>query len=173
VVAAFASYAFVPSGLSAHLLAIFERAGIDPGTVVLIGALFGPSQVAARLCEFIFARNVHPLLMARFAVGLLVASFLLLAVFGFSTPVAFAFAIMFGVANGLITIARGAVPLALFGAVGYGGIIGRIAGPALIITAVAPVVIAFVAERISDPAALAVATAFAALAFVCFLAIRR
>jgi len=173
VVAAFASYAFVPSGLSAHLLAIFQRAGIDPGTVVLIGALFGPSQVAARLCEFIFARNVHPLLMARFAVGLLVASFLLLAVFGFSMPVAFAFAIMFGIANGLITIARGAVPLALFGAVGYGGIIGRIAGPALIITAVAPVVIAFVAERISDPAALAVATAFAALAFVCFLAIRR
>jgi len=111
--------------------------------------------------------------MARFAVGLLVASFLLLALFGFSTPVAFAFAITFGVANGLITIARGAVPLALFGAVGYGGIIGRIAGPALIITAVAPVVIAFVAERISDPAALAVATAFAVLAFVCFLAIRR
>ena len=173
VVAAFASYAFVPSGLSAHLLAIFQRAGIDAATVVLIGTLFGPSQVAARLCEFIFARNVHPLLMARFAVGLLVASFLLLALFGFSTPVAFAFAITFGVANGLITIARGAVPLALFGAAGYGGIIGRIAGPALVVTAVAPVVIAFVAERISDPAALGVATAFAALAFACFLAIRR
>ena len=173
VVAAFASYAFVPSGLSAHLLAIFQRAGIDPGTVVLIGALFGPAQVAARLCEFIFARNVHPLLMARFAVGLLVASFLLLALFGFSTAVAVVFAIMFGVANGLITIARGAVPLALFGAAGYGGIIGRIAGPALIVTAVAPVVIAFVAERASDPVALSVATAFAALAFVCFLGVRR
>ena len=101
VVAAFASYAFVPSGLSAHLLAIFQRAGIDPGTVVLIGALFGPSQVAARLCEFIFARNVHPLWIARFAVGLLVASFALLGLFGFSAPVAVVFAIMFGVANGL------------------------------------------------------------------------
>ena len=173
VVAAFASYAFVPSGLSAHLLAIFQRAGIDPGTVVVIGALFGPAQVAARLCEFIFARNVHPLWIARFAVGLLVASFALLGLFGLSTPVAVVFAIMFGVANGLITIARGAVPLALFGAAGYGGIIGRIAGPALIITAVAPLVIAFVAERASDPAALGVATAFAALAFVCFAAIRR
>ena len=173
VVAAFASYAFVPSGLSAHLLAIFQRAGIDPGTVVLIGALFGPSQVAARLCEFVFARNVHPLGIARFAVGLLVASFVLLGLFGFSAPVAVVFAIMFGVANGLVTIARGAVPLALFGAIGYGGIIGRIAGPALIVTAIAPVVIAFVAERASDPAALAVAAAFAALAFVCFAAIRR
>ena len=43
------AYAFIPSGLSAHLLAIFERAGIDAGTVVIIGTLFGPSQVAARL----------------------------------------------------------------------------------------------------------------------------
>ena len=70
--------------------------------------------------------------------------------FGFSTPAAVAFAIMFGVANGLITIARGAVPLALFGAVGYGRTIGRIARPALLVTAVAPVVVAFVAERASD-----------------------
>jgi hypothetical protein len=61
------------------------------------------------------------------------------------------FAIMFGVANGLITIARGAVPLALFGAAGYGGIIGRIAGPALIVTAVAPVVIKTFPKECNDP----------------------
>src|SRR3954449_2964710 len=81
LVAAFSAYSFIPSGLSAHLLAIFQRAGIDPGTVVLIGMLFGPSQVAARLCEFIFARNIHPLAMVRFAVGLLVLSFALLWLF--------------------------------------------------------------------------------------------
>ena len=173
LLAAFASYAFIPSGLSAHLLAIFQRAGIEPGTVVGIGALFGPSQVAARLCEFIFARNIHPLAMARFAVGMLVASFALLWLFGFSTPAAVLFAVMFGVANGLITIARGAVPLALFGPIGYGRIIGRIARPALVITAVAPVVIAAVAERASDPVALAVAAGFAVLALICFLLIRR
>ena len=48
VTAAFTAYAFVPSALSAHLLAIFGRTGIDAATVVLIGALFGPAQVAAR-----------------------------------------------------------------------------------------------------------------------------
>src|SRR6202043_1664413 len=69
VAAGFAAYAFIPSGLSAHLLAIFGRAGIDPGTVVLIGALFGPSQVASRLCEFVFAGNAHPLALARTAFG--------------------------------------------------------------------------------------------------------
>jgi MFS family permease len=173
LVAAFSAYAFIPSGLSAHLLAIFQRAGIDPGTVVLIGALFGPSQVAARLCEFIFARNVHPLVMVRFAVSLLVLSFVLLWMLGFSTLAAIAFAIMFGLANGLCTIARGAVPLALFGPVGYGRIIGRIARPSLVITAVAPVVIAFVAERASDPVALAVAAAFAVVSLICFALVRR
>jgi len=173
VVAAFAAYSFVPSGLSAHLLAIFQRAGLEPHVVVLVGMLFGPSQVAARLCEFIFARNIHPLMMARFAAGMLVASFALLWLFGFSTPAAVLFAVMFGVANGLTTIARGAVPLALFGPVGYGRIIGRIARPALVITAVAPVVIAAVAERASDPVALAVAAAFAVVALICFVLIRR
>lgn len=173
VAAAFASYAFVPSGLSAHLLAIFQRHGIEPGTVVAIGALFGPSQVAARIMEFVFARNVHPLWIARFAVGLLVAAFALLAAFGLSAPVAVAFAVMFGVANGLITIARGTVPLTLFGAVGYGRLIGRIAGPSLVMQALAPLVLAFIAERASDPAALAFAAGFSLLALACFLAIRR
>jgi len=173
VAAAFASYAFVPSGLSTHLLAIFKRLGIDAGTAVIIGSLFGPSQVAARLCEFIFARNVHPLWIARFAVGMLVAAFVMLWLIGLSTPVAFAFAVMFGIANGLVTIARGAVPLALFGAVGYGRIIGRIAGPALIVTSIAPVVVAFIAERASDRWALATVAVFATVALGCFLLVRR
>src|SRR5262249_42880458 len=69
--AAFAAYAFVPSGRSAHLLAIFGRADIDAATVVAIGASFGPAQVAARICELMFARSIHPLPIARFAVALL------------------------------------------------------------------------------------------------------
>src|SRR3954470_5018415 len=71
VAAAFAAYAFVPSGLSAHLLAIFGRSGIDSGTAVAIGALFGPAQVAARIGELVFARGIHPLQLARFAVAML------------------------------------------------------------------------------------------------------
>jgi MFS family permease len=173
LVTAFAAYAFIPSGLSAHLLGILQRAGVDAGTAVLIGTLFGPSQVAARLCELIFARNLHPLWIARFAVALIVAAFAMLALLGISTPTGFIFAIMFGAANGLITITRGAVPLALFGSAGYGRTIGRIARAALLVTAVAPVVVAFVAERTSDAAALAVAACCAVLALACFALIRR
>jgi MFS family permease len=173
LVAAFSAYAFIPSGLSAHLLAILKRAGIEAGTVVFIGSLFGPSQVAARLCEFIFARDIHPLAMVRFAIALLVLAFALLWLLGISAPVAIMFAVMFGAANGLVTIARGAVPLALFGPMDYGRIVGRIARPALIVTAIAPVAVAFVAERSSDPVALGVAAAFTVIALGCFLAVRR
>jgi MFS family permease len=173
VAAAFAAYAFVPSGLSAHLLAIFGRAGIDAATVVAIGALFGPAQVAARICELMFAHGVHPLHIARFAVAMLLAAFALLALIGISVAAAACFAVMFGMANGLLTIARGAVPLALFGPAGYGHLVGRIGGPYLVMQAIAPLVLAVVAERASDPMVLAVVAAFAAISFIAFAAVRR
>jgi hypothetical protein len=173
VAAAFAAYAFVPSGLAAHLLAIFGRSGLDAATVVAIGALFGPAQVTARLFEFAIVRNLHPLWLVRFAVGLLLIAFVLLGTFGISVAIAAAFAIMFGAANGLVTIARGTVPLALFGAAGYGQIVGRIAGPALIMQSVAPLLLAYVIERASDGTALAVTAAFALAALGCFALVRR
>jgi hypothetical protein len=172
VAAAFTAYAFVPSGLAAHMLAIFGRLGLDAATVVTIGALFGPAQVTARVAVFALIRNLHPLWMVRFAAGLLLLAFALLAAFGLSVAIAAVFAILFGAANGLMTIGRGTVPLALFGATGYGRIVGRIAAPTQIMQSVAPLLLAFVVERASDPAALAVVAAFALLALVCFALVR-
>jgi len=173
VAAGFAAYAFVPSALSAHLITMFEHFALAPETVVAIGMLFGPAQVLARVCELSFARQVHPLWIARFAVGLLVAAFALLALTPFAAPVAAAFAVMYGMANGLMTIARGTVPLTLFGAAGYGRLVGRIGGPFLVVQSVAPVVLSYVAEHASDAAGLAVTAAFAAAALVCFAMLRR
>jgi hypothetical protein len=173
VAIAFASFAFIPSALSAHLLAMFGRSGIDAATAVLIGALFGPSQVAARLTEFLFAGGMHPLNLARLAAGLLLAGLIVLVLFGMSVPLAFVFIVVAGASNGLITIARGTVPLYLFGAAGYGRLIGRIARPSLFMQAMAPVMLALVIERSSDRVALAVIAAFAAISFASFLVVRR
>lgn len=172
VAASFAAYAFVPSGLSAHLLAIFGRARIDPASVVSIGALFGPSQVGARICELAFARRLHPLTMARIAVGTLMFAFALYALFGISVVIAAIFMILFGAANGLVTIARGAVPLVLFGAKGYGHIMGRIGGASLIMQAIAPFALAFAVERGSDAMLLAIVAGFAMMSFLGLIAIR-
>jgi hypothetical protein len=65
------------------------------------------------------------------------------------------------------------VPLALFGASGYGRLMGRLAGPWLVMQAAAPLVMAFVVDRASDAAALILAAAFAAAALACFVLIRR
>ena len=109
----------------------------------------------------------------RFALGVLLCAFVMLAVLGISAPVAAAFALLFGGANGLVTITRGAVPLVLFGASGYGRLMGRLAGPFLLMQAAAPLVMAFVVERTSDAGALALAAAFAGTALICFILIKR
>ena len=125
------------------------------------------------MIEFSFGKDLHPLWVVRFALATLLCAFVMLAVFGVSVPVAAAFALMFGGANGLVTITRGAVPLALFGAQGYGRLMGRLAGPFLLVQAAAPLVMAFVVDRASDFAALALACGFAAAALLCFVVIRR
>jgi hypothetical protein len=86
--------------------------------------------------------------------------------------VAALFAIAFGAANGVMTIARGALPLMMFGAIGYGRVIGRIARPALFVQALAPFVVASAVERFSDRAVLEAGVIGALVALGCFLAIR-
>ena len=172
VASAFASYAFVPSGLSAHLLAIFTRTGIDAGTVVWIGALFGSAQVARGSLNDLRSDRIRGWLTfcaQRIAVRL-PSTLVFLRYIGWHGA---AFALMFGGANGLVTITRGAVPLALFGASGYGRLMGRLAGPFLLVQLAAPLVMAFVVERTSDAAALALAAALASIALHCFVSIRR
>lgn len=173
VAAGFTAYAFVPSGLAAHLLAIFSRSGVDADTVVWIGALFGPAQVGARLIEFAIVRDMHPLWIVRFALAVLLSALVLLLALGVSAISAAFFAVMFGGANGLVTIARGAVPLALFGAQGYGQVIGRLAGPFLLMQSAAPLLMAFAIERMSDAGALVVTALFTVAGLLCFVVLRQ
>ena len=116
---------------------------------------------------------MHPLAVGRAAVALLVLAFALIGMFGISVASAAAFALMFGAANGLVTITRGALPLALFGADGYGRLIGRISGFWLVMQSAAPLVMAFVAERASDSRALAFTAVFALIALGCLAGLRR
>lgn len=170
--AAFACHAFLLSGVTSNLLAMLARGGIDPATVVVIGALFGPAQVMARLGDFTFASKTSPLWVARIAVIGMVVAFTALALAGISVVVAGLFCVLFGAANGVMTIARGAVPLAMFGPAGYGRVIGRIARPALLLQASAPFAVAAVAQRLSDRTVLEFGAVGAVAALGCLLALR-
>jgi hypothetical protein len=170
--AAFALHAFILSGVTSNLLSMLERGGISAATVVTLGAMFGPAQVAARLADFLLAGRTHPLWIARGAIALMALAFAMLALVGISVPVAALFCVAFGAANGVMTIARGALPLLMFGASGYGRVIGRIARPALFVQASAPFVVAFAVERLSDPVVIEIGMAGALVALGCFMAIR-
>ena len=56
------------------------------------------------------------------------------------------FTVIFGISNGLVTVVRGAVPLALFGAEGYGKILGIIATPILLFNALSPMLFALIVD---------------------------
>jgi MFS family permease len=132
----FAAAWFVTGSMAAHLPRLLERAGATPLHAVACAALLGPAQVAARLAEFFILRRRHPLVSARFATMLHPLGAAVLALIG--PAGAAAFAILYGAGNGLLTIARGTLPLAVFGPGGYGERTGLLGAPARAVQALAP-----------------------------------
>ena len=142
----FAAGWFVTGAMAAHLPGLLERAGATPLEAVAAAALVGPAQVAARLVEFSLMHRVHPLVSARIAAALHPIG---VGVFAF-TGVAGAvpFVILYGAGNGMLTIARGTVPLALFGPHGYGERTGLLGAPARAAQAFAPLLFGLLLEAI-------------------------
>lgn len=138
--AAFALVTFVSSALLIHLITLLKSAGLDAKDAVFVAALIGPMQVVGRILEFTVARNIRPVTIGTVSfVLMLLAAIVLYFVQGLS-PLAFLFAALFGFSNGIMTIVRGTVPAVLFGRAGYGVLLGKLARPAFIARALAPVV---------------------------------
>ncbi|CUK07012.1 MFS transporter [Achromobacter xylosoxidans] len=132
----FAATWFISTAMATHLPRMLEAAGATLAAAVAVGALVGPAQVAGRVLEFGLLRRVHPLLSARLAALAHPAGVTVLLMAG---PVAAPlFAILHGAGNGILTIAKGTLPLALFGAQGYGARQGWLMLPARIAQALAP-----------------------------------
>ena len=132
----FATTAFVTGAMAAHLPHLLEIAGASATTAIAASALVGPAQVGARLVEFGALRHVHPLVSARLSTILHPLGAAALAIFG--VPAVLAFAVLHGAGNGLLTIARGTLSLAIFGPFGYGSRTGILAAPARVTQALGP-----------------------------------
>jgi MFS family permease len=131
---------FITSALAAHILALLHGLGLDAAAAVVVASLIGPGQVAGRVLEWTIGRRFHLLIRARLAALLFPIGAALLPLGG---PVAApAFAILYGMSNGIMTINRGTLPLALFGPNGYATVLGWLAVPVLVAQAVAPTVAA-------------------------------
>jgi MFS family permease len=167
----FGAVGFVTGALAAHLPSILEMAGASAAAAIAAAALMGPAQVAARLFEFGVLKRVHPLFSTRLALLMHPAGAAVLGVFG--GPAAAAFALLHGAGNGLLTISRGTLPLALFGPAGYGLRTGIIAAPARVTTAAAPLLFGLLLNVIGTGALLVSAgLSLAALASLALLRVQ-
>lgn len=135
--AVFAIAWFTSTAMAAHLPLLLQAQGLSAPAALGVAMLVGPAQVAGRLLEFGFLRRAHPLLSSRFATAGHPIGVLLLALGG---PLGgWLFAVMHGMGNGILTIAKGTLPLMVFGAAGYGERQGWLMAPARVAQAFAPV----------------------------------
>jgi MFS family permease len=169
-----ATTSFVTSAMAAHLPGLLVAMGAT--TVVAVGAaaLLGPAQVVARILEILAARRyrLHPLVPARVATSVHPIAGLVLVVFGGGPAAAMAYSLLHGAGNGLITIVRGTLPLALFGQAGYGERQGTIAVLARAMQAAAPFSYAWVLYNVGPRAAIALTAALSLAALGALLLLR-
>ena len=136
--AALALAAFMGTAMAAHVIDLLTATGLTARDAVLVGSLIGPMQVAGRVMEFAFGRNMHALAVGTLAFALMAASLALFTQVHGVWIVALAFAMIYGWSNGVMTIVRGTVPAELFGPKGYGALLGRLARPQFILKSSAP-----------------------------------
>ena len=121
--------------LAVHILVLLQARGVSLAVAVGLGALLGPSQVGARILEAIFGRRLHPVWSLVAATAAVAAGLGLMTIgAGFVT----AGIIIYGAGNGVRSIARGTVPLAIFGREGYASLMGMLSMPVLLMQAASP-----------------------------------
>lgn len=161
-----AASAFCYGAMAVHLVTVIGAAGITAAAAVWLASIKGVAQSIARLLDIIFGRSLHPITLGRITLAILPISMILLMLPAAGLAVAFAFTILFGAANGLTTIVRGSVPLALFGPKGYGEVLGILATPYLVLNALAPMIFAIIAEKAGLQWAMGLVTLSAVLAWI-------
>lgn len=167
----FCATRFVSGALAAHLPRLLEGAGASEVAAIAAGALVGPAQVGARLVEFGALRAFHPVVSAKIAALLHPIGAVFLALLGPSGIAVFA--VLHGAGNGMITIAKGTLVLALFGPGGYGLRNGILAVPTRMFESLAPLLFGLLIDRIGTYAvAVSAGLCLAAFASLWLLRVR-
>nr|WP_254803850.1 MFS transporter [Methylobacterium sp.]USU34629.1 MFS transporter [Methylobacterium sp.] len=121
--------------VSVHLITLLQARGVALTSAVAYGALIGPAQVVARIVEMAGKGRHHPLWTLTAAMVLVVLGVAMLTA---GLPLVGLALVLYGAGNGIYSIARGTVPLALFGPERYAALVGRLARPGLVAQALAP-----------------------------------
>ncbi|MDR4305926.1 MFS transporter [Chelatococcus sambhunathii] len=160
----------VQTTVSVHLLTVLQDRGMALAAAVAVGALIGPSQVGARVVEMLVGDRLHPTATLACAGALVAVGVTLLALGAGPAAVA---VVLYAAGNGVWSIARGTVPLALFGAERYAVVMGRLAAPNLVVQAAAPFVAGLVISAAGTNATLGVLAVLAVSNLVATVALAR
>ena len=166
---AFTAIWFVSTAIAAHLPRLLIEFGLSTPVAIAVAAVVGPAQVGGRLLEFSAMRYISPLVSARIAAIAHSTGVLCLVLGG--GPAGVLFAVLHGAGNGVLTVAKGTLPLALFGARRYGQRQGLLTVPARIGQASAPFVFAVLIES-GGAVALAFSAGISLVSATALLAIR-
>lgn len=153
--------------IAVNVLTLLQARGLTLAEAVWLGALIGPAQVGARVLEAMFGRRQHPLWSLLVSV-LLVTIGLCMLRLGPPAIIGIGF-VLYGSGSGVRSIARGTVPLALFGHEGYAVLLGWLAMPVLIATAISPSLGAFLVTQLGANQTLTILIAAAVLNVVLVL----
>ena len=144
--AAFALASMIFGSLSAHIIELLTVRGMSLKEAVAIGACIGPMQVTGRLLEFALARHSRPIHIGCLAFSLMAMGMVLLAAAGTNFALGVAFAVVYGMGNGIFTIVRGVTPAEILGKAGLGALLGKLARIHLPAVALSPVAFALLRD---------------------------
>lgn len=161
---------FITSAIAANVLLLMGGLGLEAHEALIAAMLIGPGQVAGRMLEWMLAPWLGTLARARLAALLFPAAAPLLLL---GVPLAvFAFALLYGMSNGIMTINRGTLPMLVLGPQGYAALLGWLAVPVLLAQAAAPSLAAPLVGVVAADTLFLAAAGVAALASLLLLFLR-
>ncbi|MBP0494847.1 MFS transporter [Pararoseomonas indoligenes] len=144
----FAGLAFVyavigaaSAAIAVHLVPFLQERGLG-ASAALLASLVGVAQVAGRVAEFAAGGRLSVPAATLLALGTQAAAFALLGL-GWGAPLLGLAVALYGAANGVLTIMRGALPVHLFGTARYGTISGALSSANALARAAGPLAVAW------------------------------
>ena len=165
MITSFVFSGYIVGAMMALWVVNVQDLGHSAALAAFAAAVIGPFKTVGRFFEMVVSRNLYPMMTYALSMGLMAAGFAVLLTFGVTVAGVVIAAALYGMGDGIKTIARGTLPLALFGPKGYGARLGWIAFVTMGVNASAPFAFAWISQTYGGW------TSFAAMAGILGLAV--
>jgi predicted MFS family arabinose efflux permease len=147
---------FVSWGFSSIVIQLLRTMGTGDARAIQLGSLLGVMQVSARALDYLGGARWDGLTTGLIAAAVLPVSFLLLMIGGPADYAIFGFLALYGMANGIMTVARATMPLVFYDQADYARAASRIAFPQSLVSAAAPPILVSVLTQSGGNAVLTI-----------------